>query len=77
MGVIFTSLLLFAFQLNEVIVLSSFSFIVLIRAILNYLVMNLIYSYFCVNYGLKYSIIIHILFIVFYVGVYPFVFSIL
>lgn len=74
-GVIFTSLFLFVFQLNSVIGMYGFSWLVLLRASINYFILNLIYSYFCIKYGLKSSIFIHILFIIFYIGVYPILFS--
>lgn len=74
-GVIFTSLFLFIFQLNSVIGMYGFSLLILLRAFINYFVLNLVYSHFCIKYGLKASIFIHILFIISYIGVYPILFS--
>lgn len=76
-GAVFASLFLFAIQLSTVMSIYNFNIIILIKTIFSYLLMNLVYSYYCINYGLKWSIVLHILYIVLYVGAYPIIFSLI
>lgn len=76
-GAIFAALFLFVIQLSTVMSLYNFNILILIKTVFSYLLMNLVYSYYCINYGLKWSVVLHILYIVLYVSVYPIIFSLI
>ena len=73
MGIVFSALFLFIFQLNTILNLYSFSFAILFRLVFVYLIPNLLYGGIYIKHGLKWSIIGHIIFILIHLGVMPFV----
>ena len=76
-GAVFASLFLFVIQLSSVMIVYYFNIFILIKTLLSYLLMNLVYSYYCINHGLKWSIVLHIIYIVLYTSIYPIMFSLI
>jgi hypothetical protein len=74
-GLIFTALFLFVFQFAAIVKIEFFSFILLLRLILVYLLPNLVYSGLYLKYNLKVSILAHCLFVIMYAGLVPYVLS--
>lgn len=74
-GILFGSLFLFSIEFSAFLNIYRYvTGIVILKAILSYLVMDIIYGYFYVKHGLKYSVILHSLYLLFALGVYPFIF---
>ena len=72
-SVIFSAFFLFVFQFNSILNQYVFNFVVLLRALLVYLIPNLLFGFIYIKHGLKWSIITHIIFIIIHLGVMPFV----
>jgi len=77
LGSVFTVLFLFAFQLQSVTTVFDSRLLVALRAFVNYCIMNLVYTYFYLRYSLKWSVLLHILFLTVYTGVCPLILSLL
>lgn len=64
--------LLFAINLTNIISMyDALTFLLLFRAIITYFIMDVVYAYMYLKYGIKYSIITHLLYIIVYVGIIP------
>lgn len=70
-AVIFSTLLVFFFQLQEIVNFYSQSWLIFIRSFINYFCIGLLLNSIYVKYGLKWSIILHIIFIIVYTGICP------
>ena len=77
LGSVFTVLFLFSFQLQSVTDVFDSRLLVALRAFVNYCVMNLVYTYFYLRYSLKWSILLHVLFLTIYTGLCPLVLSLI
>ena len=71
-GCVFSALFLFSFQLNSLATLYNVTIGLLVWAVSQYLIMDCIYVYVYVKYGLRYSILVHILFSFMLVGFCPY-----
>lgn len=64
--------LLFSINLTNIISMyGALTGLLLFRALLAYFIMDVIYAYVYLKYGIKYSIVTHFLYIVVYVGIIP------
>ena len=70
-GVIFSALFIFFFQLESIMTMYGQSWLVIIRSIINYLGLSILLNTIYVKYGLKWSILLHIIFIIIYTGICP------
>lgn len=70
-GIIFSCSFLFAFQLTSIIDLYGKAFLVILRSVINYYVIGLLLNYVYVKYGLKWSILLHVSFVLMYTGICP------
>lgn len=77
-GAVFASLLIFSVEFYAILnIYRTINVFIVLRAVLNYLVMNIIYSYYFMRYDLKSSMFLHSMFLIFFVGVYPLVLALI
>ena len=70
-GLIFLSFLMFFLQLNSLLDMYNFNWPLVLRAVLVSLIPNYLYSKIYLNYGVKYSIIAHCIYIVVTIAILP------
>lgn len=70
-SIVFSSLFIFFFQLESIFYMYGQSFLVVMRSLINYLGLSFLLNFVYVKYGLKWSIILHIIFIIIYTGLCP------
>lgn len=69
---IFSVCLLFSINLTSIInMYNALTGLLLFRALLTYFIMDVVYAYIYLKYGIKYSIVTHLLYIIVYVGMIP------
>lgn len=74
-SVVFSALLVFSIQLNSLINTYTVTGMLLLWSLLQYLFMDVIYAYYYVRYGIKWSTMIHLIFTIILLGICPLCFG--